>query len=391
MCARPRATLSAFSGGVLLNQCNLHIANSIVAMICTRVREAFMIRIAGAALAAALLAAVAAAQTEGSFKLGRFMQGNRSFLGLVLDDRLIVDLGKVEGGAALPTDMKTLLAQYDRHRPSLQQIASRARTAGKAAYIYEVKAVDTLPPIPDPISMLNAAVNYTEHGNEMQTAGEPRPDQAKVTTPISGIWERRSGDKRQNPYLLPKLQAALAGDGDAIVLPPGRDKIDWECELAVIIGKRADHVSAEQANDYVFGYTLENDVSDRGGRADERHGSDWLLGKSHPSFAPTGPYLVPKEFVPNPQKLAITFTLNGKVMQDSNTDRMTHTVLEMVSYASNIITLHPGDIISTGSPAGVGTARATPIYMKAGDTSVCTIEKIGTLTNPVVASRAGTQ
>jgi 2-keto-4-pentenoate hydratase/2-oxohepta-3-ene-1,7-dioic acid hydratase in catechol pathway len=130
-----------------------------------------------------------------------------------------------------------------------------------------------------------------------------------------------------------------------------------------------------------------NDVSDRGGRADGRHGSDWQLGKSHDTFAPLGPYVVPRQFVPNPQKLAVKFTLNDTVMQDSNTDRMTHTVFELVEYASHMMTLYPGDLISTGSPAGVGTARATPVYFKPGDRSTCTIESIGTLRNPVEAEK----
>ena len=99
-----------------------------------------------------------------------------------------------------------------------------------------------------------------------------------------------------------------------------------------------------------------------------------------------GPFIVPKQFVKDPQKLALTFTLNGKVMQDSNTDRMTHTAVEMVSFGSHILTLRAGDVIALGSPAGVGTARETPIYFKAGDTAVCTIESIGTLTNPIVAA-----
>jgi 2-keto-4-pentenoate hydratase/2-oxohepta-3-ene-1,7-dioic acid hydratase in catechol pathway len=103
-----------------------------------------------------------------------------------------------------------------------------------------------------------------------------------------------------------------------------------------------------------------------------------------------GPFIVPKEFVPDPLNLGQKFTLSGNVMQDSNTSRMTHNMYDMLSYVSNIITLAPGDIIALGSPAGVGTARATPIYMKAGDVGVCTIEKIGTLTNPVVAASTTT-
>lgn len=330
-----------------------------------------------AALSAAALSATVAAQSTSGFKLGRFLTNGRTFLGVVVDDKTVVEIPVI-------TDMKALLASYDTHRTLLFELAAQGR-AGKGL---DLKTLDTLTPIPNPRTILNAAVNYTEHEQEMARGAAPAP--MKVPPPIPGIWERKPGDTRQNPYLFPKLPAALTGDGEPIRLPPGRTQIDWECELAAVIGRTADHVSPEQADGYIAGYTLENDVSDRGGRGDGRHGSDWLIGKSHPTFAPLGPFIVPKEFVPDPQKLAIKFTLSGKVMQDSSTDRMTHTVRELVSYASHILTLEPGDIIATGSPAGVGTARATPIYMKDGDVSVCTIERIGTLTNPVVGGKAGT-
>ena len=336
-----------------------------------------MFRFGIACLVAVMFGGMLAAQSETGFKLGRFMEKGRTFLGVVVDDKTVAEIPVVN-------DMKALLESYDKHRTVLFDLAAQARArTNRNARILDLKTLDVLVPVPNPVSMLNAAVNYTEHAQEMSVA--PSPD-AKVPPPIPGIWERRAGDTRQNPYLFPKLPAALASDGDAIRLPAGRTQIDWECELAAVIGRTADHVTPEQAKDYIAGYTLENDVSDRGGRADGRQGSDWVIGQSHPTFAPLGPFIVPKEFVPDPQKLAIKFTLSGKVMQDSNTDRMTHTVYEMVSFASSIVTLQPGDIISTGSPAGVGTARATPIYMKEGDVSVCTIERIGTLTNPVVAA-----
>ena len=339
-----------------------------------------MTRMTGAALAAMLLAAVVAAQTTDPFKLGRFAQGSRTFLGVVVNDKTVVEIPGV-------TSMKTLIADYARHRPMLRDLATRAR-AGKGSY--DVASLDTLAPIPDPLTFLSTAVNYTEHAEEMaRGGGEPAPA-AKAPDPIPGIWERKTGDTRHNPYMFPKLQAAIVGDGDPIRLPVKRDRVDWECELSVVIGRTADHVTAEQAKDYIFGFTLVNDVSDRGGRSDGRHGSDWLIGKNHATFAPMGPFIVPHEFVPDPHKLAITFTLSGKVMQDSNTDRMTHNVYELVSFASHIIPLQPGDVITTGSPAGVGTARATPIYMKPGDLSVCSIERIGTLTNPVMAAGRGT-
>ena len=183
-----------------------------------------------------------------------------------------------------------------------------------------------------------------------------------------------------------KSPAAVIAAGEAIRLPAGRTQIDWECELGVVIGRTANHVPIERAGDFIFGYTLENDVSDRGGRGDTRHGSDWLLGKNHDTFAPMGPFITPKEFVPNPQNMPVRFTLNGQLMQDANTSLMIHTIVEQVSYGSHIITLRPGDVIATGSPAGVGSARKPPIFFKPGDAAVCTYEGIGTLTNPIVGS-----
>lgn len=308
-----------------------------------------------------------------AFKLGTFAQANRTFPGLVLDDSAVIDLSKAD--ASLPADMRHILERYDALRPKLAEIA--ARRAGSVP----VSTVTTLPPVM-PQNILNAAVNYTEHAQEMATV--PSSTAKPVPPPADGIpeiWTRRPGDTRHNPYVFPKMVGAVIGNGDTIRLPPGRTQVDWECELAVVIGRTASRVSVDQARNHIAGYTLENDVSDRAGRGDGRHGSDWFVGKSHDTFAPLGPYIVPKEFVPDPQKLPITFTLSGKVMQDSSTERMTHDVYELVSYVSHILTLKPGDIIATGSPAGVGAARN--VFMKSGDTSVCTIGGVGTLTNPV--------
>jgi 2,4-diketo-3-deoxy-L-fuconate hydrolase len=187
-----------------------------------------------------------------------------------------------------------------------------------------------------------------------------------------------------NPYLFLKATSAVIVDGEAIRIPPGREQVDWECELDAVIGRAASHVPVDRAADYIFGWTLQNDVSDRSFRADGPHGSDWFIGKSHDTFAPVGPFIVPKEFVENPMKLSRKFILSGKVMQDSHTERMTHDAFEIVSFASNVMTLKPGDLVSMGSPAGVGAGRSQPVFMKNGDISVCTIESIGTLTNPVV-------
>lgn len=334
------------------------------------------------------------AQSPEPFKLGTFAQAGETFVGLVLRDTLVVRLAEANAaiergpGAAkvsMPRDLKDLIARYEQGglKERLYAIARAAGAASDAPYVRDRKSVRVLPPVM-PDTILNAAVNYTEHANEMAGRGAAAVAPTPPPDSMPGLWQRKAGDTRHNPYLFLKPRAAVIADGEAIRLPPGREKIDWECELNAVIGKTASHVPVERAAEYIFGYTLQNDVSDRGGRGDSRHGSDWLIGKGHDTFAPVGPFIVPREFVKDPQKLAIKFTLSGKVMQDSSTDRMTHTVFEMVSFASHVLTLKPGDLVSTGSPAGVGTARATPIYMKAGDLSVCSIEGIGTLTNPVV-------
>ena len=324
------------------------------------------------------------------YKLGMFQQADRTFVGLVLRDSLVVDLSRA--GVNAPSTLKDLIARWDNGVAArLAKLAADA-SQQRPAYAVDLPQVKTLPPIPDPQTILMAAVNYQEHAVEMGAESTKAANAAavdpKVGQGMPGMWERKPGDIRHNPYFFPKLRASIIGQGDAIVIPARRDRVDWECELAVVVGKTAKGVTADRAKDYIFGYTMMNDVSDRGGRTDGRHGTDWLIGKSHDTFGPMGPYVVPREFVPDPQKLGIKFTLSGTVMQDSNTDRMTHNVFELLEFASHIISLQPGDILSSGSPAGVGTARGTPIYMKAGDTSVCTVERIGTLTNPVQAEPA---
>jgi 2-keto-4-pentenoate hydratase/2-oxohepta-3-ene-1,7-dioic acid hydratase in catechol pathway len=333
------------------------------------------------------------------YKLGMFEIDGRTFIGVVVNDSLVADLeqagaamDKQAAGSArvaMPRDMNALIAAYGQAglRQRIGAIAAQVSAQPRPAFVHDIKALRTRPPVA-PRTILNAAVNYVEHANEMgvgagRGAGARPADEPKS---MPGLWERKPGDTRHNPYFFLKPTSVVIGNGEAIRLPPGRDRIDWECELSVVVGRVATRVPVEQADDYIFGYTLQNDVSDRGGRNDTRHGSDWLIGKGHDTFAPLGPFVVPKEFVPDPQKMPIKFTLTGKVMQDSNTSRMTHNVREMLSFASHILTLHPGDVLAMGSPAGVGAARG--IFFKDGDLSVCTIGNIGTLTNPVTAMSA---
>ena len=353
--------------------------------------------------AGVLIVGFVSAQGQTMFKLGTFERAGRQFVGVVLRESVVIDLAAANAAlaspsatVASPTDMKDLIARYDAGvRDRITQIVANVNSAGsRPMYVYDLKALKTLPPIMYPTAILNVALNYVEHSREMAglnsgpppiQPGGPLPGAAtKDTTSMPGIWERQPDDRRWNPYMFLKAASAVIADGEPIRLPVGRDQVDWECELGVVIGRAAARVPAARANDFIFGYTLENDVSDRGGRGDTRYGSDWLVGKSHDTFAPMGPFIVPKEFVADPRKLKVRFTLNGQVMQDADTSLMIHDVFEQVSYGSHIMTLRPGDVIATGSPAGVGSARKPPIFFKPGDVSVCTYEGVGTLTNPVV-------
>jgi 2-keto-4-pentenoate hydratase/2-oxohepta-3-ene-1,7-dioic acid hydratase in catechol pathway len=358
------------------------------------------------ALGAAACGTGTDAQSGGTpvpFKLGTFERGGQAFVGLVLKDTQVADVGPANAAfeaanasapkLAPPGDMKQLIANYDGGwKERLSAIARDVSTARSAPpYVYAVDTLRILPPV-RPSLILNAGGNYVEHSEgiaaqQRRAGAAPAPTSPATSAP--GIWERKPGDTRDNPYLFQKSPTVVVGAGDPIVIPRGRTNIDFECEFAVVIGKRAKYVPDAQALDHIFGYTVQIDVSDRGGRGDRKMGgSDWLIGKNHDTFGPLGPYIVPKEFVKDPMNVRHTFTLNGDVMQDSNTSRMSHNIYELLAYASSILTLSPGDMISGGSPAGTNIERAEPRWMRAGDTAVCSIEGIGTQSHPVVAESA---
>lgn len=184
----------------------------------------------------------------------------------------------------------------------------------------------------------------------------------------------------KRPLLFGKWTNAITGPGDAIVIPPDTTEVDYEAELAVVIGQRCRNVSAEKALDYVAGYTCANDVS---ARDFQREDSQWIRAKSQDTFGPIGPYLVTSEEISDPQTLGIRTILNGQTMQDSNTNDMIFSVREIVAFLSRGITLEPGDLISTGTPQGVGFARKPPVFLKTGDEVIIEIDGIGRLSNPV--------
>jgi 2-keto-4-pentenoate hydratase/2-oxohepta-3-ene-1,7-dioic acid hydratase in catechol pathway len=346
-------------------------------------------------------------ESDQPFKLGTFELAGAPFVGVVLLDSVVIDLasgheavGTAAPPVAAPADMRDLIATYDGGlRTRIREIVGYVESASsRPEWVHSLSAVRTLPPIMYPRNLVNTALNYREHAIEMAglnsgppalVAGAPPPGTATPTTVSApGIWDRAADDSRWNPYMFLKSASSIIADGETVLLPVGRDRVDSECELGAVIGRTASRVPLAGANDYIFGYTIELDVSDRGGRGDERYGSDWLITKSHDTFGPMGPFIVPKEFVADPRNLAVEYLINGAPFQEANTSLMIHDVFEQVVYASNILTLHPGDVIATGSPAGVGSARNPPTFLRSGDVSVCTYEGIGTLTNPI-ASAAG--
>jgi 2-keto-4-pentenoate hydratase/2-oxohepta-3-ene-1,7-dioic acid hydratase in catechol pathway len=188
----------------------------------------------------------------------------------------------------------------------------------------------------------------------------------------------------QNPMLFIKASNTLNNPGDPIPVPRRTSDVDYECELAVVIGKTAKDVSKASALDYVFGYTCANDVSARDWQRDKNlGGGQFARGKSFDGFCPLGPVLVTKDEIPNPNALRIKTILNGEVMQDHTTGDMIFDVPTLIESLSSTMTLRPGAVILTGTPQGVGFARTPPVWMKDGDTCVVEIEKIGRLENPI--------
>ena len=268
-----------------------------------------------------------------------------------------------------PGDLIAIIAAGDRAHNRLNQLANHF--AGREdGFRFRIEPHRLTAPLLYPAHLLAAAANYRSHAAEMDVEQEVDPD-------------------RDAPYLFAKsARSGIIGPGEPYRIPPGRDRIDWEGELGVVIGKTALRVSLEEALDYVFGYTVVFDVSDRGGRYRENPmlpGPDWFSGKSGDRAAPMGPYVTPSVFLPDPQALRLTTRIDDRVVQDDTTASMIYSVAHLVAYASQIVTLHPGDVIATGTPDGVGSAREPPEFLSPGQTVHIEIEGIGTLSTPIEA------
>ncbi len=365
-------------------------------------RGRWVARLVGAACALAVFGATPAApQGSGSldvaepFKVGTFELDGEARVALVLRNSLIVDIAEANRALELspvyptlpmPEDMVDLIARYEYGvRLRLYEIVNSLvaddwiASETRPDFVYPVGTVRTLPPIMYPGKIMNAAVNFYSHVNETGTPEE----RAEA--------RRQRRENRGVPYLFLKpSRGAVIGNGDAVVIPYGRDRTDWEVELGAVIGRTAKYVSATDAQDYVFGYTVTLDISDRGGRPPGGNPltSDWFVGKGHDTFAPMGPWIVPKEFYGDPmEELRQTLSVGGEQMQEARAGDMIHSLWELIEYGSSIITLFPGDVINNGTSGGVGmgtAVRGEQRFLQPGDLIEASIDGIGTLTIPVI-------
>ncbi len=274
---------------------------------------------------------------------------------VILEGDQLIDFLDVD--PTLPVSVRRLLEAG----PDALAAAQKAAANPKARRVPASQG-SFLAPITDPKKIVCLGLNYSDHAKE---TGAAIP---------------------KEPVLFSKYATALTGHNCPIELPSVSQEVDFEAELVIVVGKRGRHIRPENAYDHVAGYTVGHDVSARDWQL-RKDGKQWLAGKTFDTFAPTGPFLVTRDEVPDERKLSIRLRLNGETMQDGNTANMIFGVKEIIPYLSTVFTLEPGDLIFTGTPPGVGMARKPPVYMKPGDVAEVEIEGLGVLRNPVVQGR----
>lgn len=268
--------------------------------------------------------------------------------GVVLDDR-VVSLGGAGHGSLID-----VIASGD-----LAAIRKQAENAPSSASS-PLDSVKLLAPIPRPSKFICVGLNYRDH------AIESNMEIPKV------------------PTIFNKFPNSVIAPGDSIVLPKNSVKPDYEAEFAFVIGRPGRHIPADRWQDHVFGYTIVNDVS---ARDFQMATSQWLMGKTFDTFGPTGPWIVSADEIADPHALDIKMTISGEVLQNSNTRELIFRIPDLIEYLSSVFTLEPGDIVSTGTPAGVGFGHKPPRWLKAGDECIVSVQGIGELRNPVVAEQ----
>lgn len=263
----------------------------------------------------------------------------------------VVDLGEAE--PALPRSMRAFLESGE------SGLAAARRALASGRHRLPRAGVRLLAPIDDPEKVICVGLNYRDHCLEQD-----------VKVP-------------KEPLIFSKFPSAIAGPFDDIVHPAESSEVDWEVELAAIIGKTGRHIQESVAMEHIVGFTVANDVSARDWQM-RRNGRQWLLGKTFDTFCPIGPAIVTKDSVTDVHNLRIRCSVNGQLMQSSSTNQLIFRLPQLVAWVSQFVTLRPGDVLLTGTPPGVGVFRKPPMFLKPGDEVQCEIEELGTICNKVV-------
>ncbi len=315
-----------------------------------------------------------------SFALGTFAAEGAPFPGVVVDDR-VHDITGILPGAV---DTSTILRSWDRNIEVLAEFTADPERLERTPS-FPLSELTILPPVAPTGQILAAGANYREHVIQMTVAhrlGDPAASADELRLQAGREVDERA--RTGEPYVWVGASSAVCGANDDVRLPSVGSEHDWELELGVIIGREAYQVAEEDAMDYVAGYTICNDLTTRSlvPRTDiPMMGTDWMRSKNHPTFFPTGPYLVPARFVADPHNLDITLTLNGTVMQQGNTGDMVFGIARLVSYISARVMLRPGDMVITGSPQGNGSHWGR--FLQNGDVMESTITGLGRQRNQV--------
>lgn len=298
-------------------------------------------------------------------KIYRFEHAGRIRLGIefgsvIYDVISLYEMARAEAPEVVrKADVKTLCAAPDSVVVFLTELLKTISPVSTPDNIvtFIPGSVRILAPIPKPGKFICIGLNYKDH------------------------CEEQNLEPPKNPVLFAKFANAVCGHMDAVEKPDITNKLDYEGELAVVIGMGGKRISRDRALQHVFGYTIVNDIS---AREVQKNDGQWVRAKSQDSFAPIGPCIVTSSEIPDPQTLGLQTRVNGQLVQDSNTSRMIFPVAELIEFITRGMTLEPGDIISTGTPCGVGVHRKPPLFLNAGDRVDITIDKIGTLSNTIV-------
>lgn len=314
------------------------------------------------------------------FALGTFNSAGIDFPGFVVDDH-VFDVRSLLPAVRVTGD---LFSEWDTNLDAIQAAVSDPDALAALGGV-PLTDVRVLPPVQPIGPILAAGANYREHILQMSVAhqlgrSDATAEELWAEAAAQNDERRRIGD----PYIWTGIPSAVSGAHDDVQLPDFGEEIDWELELGVVIGRTAHRVAVADAYDYVAGYTIVNDITARTlvPRDDmAKIGTDWFRAKNQPTFFPTGPYLVPARFVPDPTALQIQLRLNGELMQDAVTDDLLFDIPSLISYASSVAILRPGDLLITGSPAGNGSHWKR--FLQDGDVMEATITGLGTQRTPV--------